>query len=113
MSAVRGETWLWLAQRASAGILAVCVIVHLAGMIIAVQGGLSADEILARTRGSWLAAAFYGSFVLAVSVHAPIGLRAVLVEWSGMQGRAADLAAALLALVLLGLGWSAVRGVVS
>jgi fumarate reductase subunit C len=55
-----------------------------------VRGGLSAAEILGRTRGSlgWLA--FYSLFVLAVSVHAPIGLRAVALEWLGWRGASRD-----------------------
>ncbi|MBM3384761.1 MAG: succinate dehydrogenase, partial [Betaproteobacteria bacterium] len=42
----RSETLLWVAQRASAAVLGVCVAVHLATMIYAVRGGLSAAEIL-------------------------------------------------------------------
>ena len=71
---VKAQTYLWLAQRASAAVLALCVVVHLATMIYAIRGGLSAGEILSRTRGNggWLA--FYSVFVLMVAVHAPIGL---------------------------------------
>ena len=35
----RGETLLWAAQRASAALLALCVTVHLATILYAVQGG--------------------------------------------------------------------------
>ncbi|HTR57107.1 MAG TPA: succinate dehydrogenase, partial [Casimicrobiaceae bacterium] len=73
----RAETWAWLAQRASAALLAVCVAVHLATMIVAVRGGLSAADILGRTRGSAVWAAFYGLFVVAVAIHAPLGLRTI------------------------------------
>ncbi|MCP4388728.1 MAG: succinate dehydrogenase, partial [Gammaproteobacteria bacterium] len=45
------ELRLYLAQRISAAIMAPLVLVHLGVMIYAIQGGLSADEILARTRG--------------------------------------------------------------
>ena len=48
----RSQTLLWVAQRASAALLALCVAVHLATMIYAVRGGLSAAEVLARTQGS-------------------------------------------------------------
>ena len=44
----RSETFLWMLQRASAVVLALCVFVHLATIIYAVQGGLSAAEILGR-----------------------------------------------------------------
>src|ERR1700682_4798854 len=47
----RSETMLWIAQRATAALLALCVVVHLATMIVAVRGGLTATEILGRTRG--------------------------------------------------------------
>ena len=87
----RAESFLWLLQRASAAVLAFCVGVHLITIIYAVQGGLTGEEILARTRGSVGWFAFYSLFVLAVTVHAPIGLRAVLGEWLGWKGRSRDL----------------------
>jgi fumarate reductase subunit C len=107
----RSETLLWVAQRASAAVLAVCVLVHLATIIYAVQGGLSGAEILARTRGNTAWFAFYTVFVLAVAVHAPIGLRAVLAEWLGWRGRARDFALIAFAVVLAGMGLQAVSGV--
>ena len=105
------EIILWLAQRASAAVLALCVVVHLATMIYAIRGGLSAAEILGRTRGNvgWLA--FYSVFALAVAVHAPIGLRPVLGEWLRWRGASRDLALGALALLLAALGMRAVLGV--
>ena len=102
---------LWIAQRASAAVLAVCVVVHLATIIYAVQGGLTAAEILGRTRGNvgWLA--FYSIFVLAASVHAPIGLRAVFLEWLRWRGASRDVALALFAGLLAGMGLRAVFAV--
>ncbi len=105
------EAGLWLAQRASAAILALCVAVHLTTMIVAVRGGLTAADILGRTRGSVAWAAFYALFVLAVSVHAPLGLRTVAGEWLGFRGRAADAVFALFGAALLGLGAAAIAGV--
>ncbi|HSA90836.1 MAG TPA: succinate dehydrogenase [Burkholderiales bacterium] len=106
----RAESFLWLLQRASAALLAVCVVVHLVTIIYAVQGGLSGEEILARTRGNvgWLA--FYSLFVLAVTVHAPIGLRAVLGEWLAWRSRSRDFF--LLAFAGL-LAWSGMAAVVA
>ncbi|MCX7962499.1 MAG: succinate dehydrogenase [Burkholderiales bacterium] len=111
MSEARREALLWVAQRASAAVLAVCVAVHLATMIYAVQGGLSAAEILGRTRGSvgWLA--FYALFVVAAAVHAPLGLRAVLAEWFGWRGRACDAALAAFATIVAAAGLRAVVAV--
>ncbi len=107
----RAETRLWLAQRASAAVLALCVAVHLLTMIVAVRGGLTAAEMLGRTRGSMAWAAFYGLFVLAVSIHAPIGLRTVASEWLGWRGRAADLACMIVGVALLALGARAILAV--
>jgi fumarate reductase subunit C len=99
---------LWIAQRASAAVLALCVTVHLVTIVYAVRGGLTAAEIFARTRGSvgWLA--FYSVFVLAVAVHAPIGLRPVMTEWLGWRGRSRDVAALLFALLIAWMGMRAI-----
>lgn len=107
----RLQTWLWIVQRKSAGVLALCVLVHLATMIVAIRGGLSAAEILGRTRGSVAWFAFYTVFVLAVAVHAPIGLRAILGEWLGWRGPTRDWFVAGLAVALAALGLRAVFGV--
>src|SRR5262249_4669225 len=66
---------LFAAQRASAAILAVAVTVHLATIIYAVRGGVTAAEILGRTRHNGWFLALYLVFVVAVAIHAPIGLR--------------------------------------
>ncbi len=79
---------LYLLQRLSAMVMAPLVLGHIAMMIYAVQDGLSATEILSRTQGSWFWALFYGTFVLAVSVHAAIGLRVIVFETSGLRDRA-------------------------
>jgi fumarate reductase subunit C len=86
----RAQVLLWAGQRASAVVLAVCVFVHLATMIYAVRGGLTGAEILGRVQGhaGWLA--FYSVFVLAVAVHVPIGLRAILGEALGWRGASRD-----------------------
>ncbi|HTS22079.1 MAG TPA: succinate dehydrogenase [Casimicrobiaceae bacterium] len=107
----RAETRLWLLQRTSAAALAVCVAVHLATIIGAVRSGLSAAAILGRTNGSLGWAAFYAAFVLAVSIHAPIGLRGIAAEWLGWRGRAADAVFALIGIALLALGAYAIAAV--
>jgi fumarate reductase subunit C len=111
MTSARREALLWLAQRASAGVLALCVVVHLATMIVAVRGGLTAAEILSRTRGSAIWMLFYGVFVLAVAIHAPIGVRTVLAEASGGHRRRLDFAMLAFALLVLAAGWRAVYAV--
>ena len=108
----RAETLAWLAQRASAAILAVCVAVHLGTIIYAVRGGLTAGEILGRVRGSAAWEIFYWVFVLAVAVHAPLGLRTIARELAGWRGPALDGATALIAFLLAVFGVRAVTGLV-
>jgi fumarate reductase subunit C len=107
----RTQSFLWVAQRASAVVLALCVTVHLATMIYAIRGGLSATEILSRTKGNlgWLA--FYTVFVLAVTLHAPIGLRSVLLDWFGWRSASRDVFLVAVAMLLAVLGMRAVFGV--
>ena len=79
---------LYLAQRVSAMIMAPLVFMHLGTMIYAIQGGLSAEEILGRTQGSVFWMLFYGAFVAAAALHAAIGLRVITHEWFGLRGLA-------------------------
>ena len=108
--AARYESWLWLAQRGTAALLALCVVVHLATITYAVRGGLSAAEILGRTRGSAVWFTFYLLFVAAVSIHAPIGIRSVLRELTSWRGRSVDLAVAIFGVALAIGGARAVWG---
>lgn len=105
----QARRWYW--QRLSAMVLALCVALHLAAMIWAVRGGLSAAEILARTQGNALVAAFYGLFVLACAVHVPIGLAAVAREWWRWPPGGALWFARAVTAVLVVLGLRAVWGV--
>ena len=107
----RTETRLWIAQRASAAVLAVCVVVHLVVVIYAMRGGLSAAEILGRTRGNVGWAAFYTVFVLAAAMHAPIGLRTIAMEWLGWRGQSLSIVVHLAAVSLAVLGFRAVWAV--
>ncbi len=81
---------LYMLQRITALLMAPLVLGHLAVLIYAIQGGLSAAEILGRTQGSALWFLFYGSFVVAVSIHGAIGLRTVAHEWGGLKGIALE-----------------------
>ncbi len=108
---VRAQVLLWTAQRASAAVLAVCIVVHLVTIIYAVRNGLSAAEILGRTRGNAAWAAFYALFVAAVAVHAPIGLRNFLAETFNWRGGGLDVAVMAIALTLAMWGFRAVYAV--
>ena len=109
-SQIRWEARLWVAQRASAMVLALCVLVHLATIVFAVRGGLSAGEILSRTRGNGAWLAFYVLFIAAVAIHAPIGLRTIFAEWLGWRGRSLYIAAALFAVLIAAAGLRTVLG---
>ncbi|MEO6929935.1 MAG: succinate dehydrogenase [Casimicrobiaceae bacterium] len=102
----------WYRQRISAMVLAVCVLVHLVTIVYAVRSGLSADALLARTRGNLAFAAFYGVFVGACAVHVPPGLARIGEEWLGLPVRTADILANLFALVIVVMGVSAIYAVV-
>ena len=104
--------YLFIAQRVSAMILAPLVIIHLGLILYAVSDGLSGAEILSRTRGSWAWASFYFAFVLSVAVHAPIGIRNILKEWTSMNQAIINGFCLLFGLMLLLLGIRAVTSVV-
>ena len=108
----RGETWLWIVQRASAAVLALCVLVHLATIVFATRGGLTSSEILSRTQGNLGWGLFYGVFVVAVALHTPIGLRNIFTEWLAWRGPKLDIAMLCFGLLLAALGFRAVAGVV-
>ena len=107
----QARRWYW--QRISAMVLALCVGVHLAGMVYAVHGGLSAAEILGRTQGNWAFGAFYAVFVIACAVHVPVGVANIAREWWGLGERAARALSLALALLLAVAGLRAVFAVVA
>ncbi|MCH8466307.1 MAG: succinate dehydrogenase [Roseinatronobacter sp.] len=102
---------LYMAQRLSALVMAPFVLVHLGVMIYAIQGGLTAAEILGRTQGSLFWFLFYGMFVIAVALHAALGLRVILAEWAGLRGGVLNGVSTAIGLGLLGLGAHAVWAV--
>ena len=102
---------LYIAQRATAAVLAPLVVVHLLLIFIAVKDGLTAEEILGRTRGNELWALFYGVFVVAAAIHAPLGLRNVLREWTPLTPRVVDIVCIVIFLLFLFVGLRAVVAV--
>jgi fumarate reductase subunit C len=103
---------LYVWQRATAALIVPLLLVHLAVIFYASRKGLSAADILARTRGSVAWGVFYGLFVAAIAVHAPIGLRTVLSEWTPLPARACNALAVLFGLLLAVLGFRAIAAVV-
>jgi fumarate reductase subunit C len=104
---------LYLAQRLSAVIMIPLVLGPLILVIAATRNGLTAAEILGRTQGSAFWAAYYGLFVLAVSVHAAIGLRNIAAETFRWRGAALDWATIAVAAILLSTGGRAVFAVIA
>jgi len=106
------ERKLFVAQRLTAMLLAVFVIIHLGLILFAVRDGLTAAEILARTQGNVFWAIFYGLFVLLAAIHAPLGVRKVLQEWTGLELPTINRFCWMFSLLLLVLGFRAVAAVV-
>lgn len=102
---------LYMAQRLSAMVMIPLTLGHIAVMIYAIQGGLSSSEILGRTQGSVAWMLFYGLFVMAVSIHAAIGLRVIVHETLGLGGRVLDTFTWIVGVLLLGAGLNAVAAV--
>jgi fumarate reductase subunit C len=109
---LRTQARLWYWQRMSAMVLAACVVLHIVVIVYAVHSGLSEQAILGRTHQNGFFAGFYTLFVLACSVHVPIGLLRIAEEWLGWRGRSAHFACGLVTLGLLALGMRAVMGVI-
>ena len=108
MSAVRLYVW----QRLTATLMVPLIIVHLVVIIYATNRGLSAAEILGRTRGSVVWGLYYGIFVVAAAIHGAIGVRGVAREWLGWREKALDRLMWIFGGLLLILGLRAVAAVV-
>lgn len=72
---------LYILQRGTAALMVPLIAIHLALIVYATGNGLTASEILARTRGSIAWGLFYQVFVIAAAVHGAIGLRSVARDW--------------------------------
>lgn len=107
------ERALFILQRSTAALLVPFLAMHLVVILYAMRGGLTAQEILERTQGSAWWALYYGAFVVLAAVHAPIGLRNVLREWTAWRGQSLDAAMVILGLAFLLMGLRAVLAVVA
>jgi fumarate reductase subunit C len=103
---------LYILQRATAALMVPLIAVHLVVIFYATRNGLSAAEILGRTRGSVVWGLTYGVFVAAAAVHGAIGVRNVAVEWGRLSRPAADVLMWVFGATLLILGLRAVAAVV-
>ena len=103
---------LYVWQRLSAAAMIPLIVIHLATIFYATGDGLSAAEILSRTKGSLLWGLFYAAFVAAAAIHGAIGLRSVLTDWSILSARRCNGIMWVFGLALLLLGLRAVAAVV-
>ncbi len=103
---------LYLWQRGTAALMAPLVLIHIAVIFYATHQGLSAADILSRTRGSMVWASYYGLFVAAVCIHAAIGIRNILAEWTPLNDRSAGRLSLGFGLILAALGVRAIYALV-
>ena len=107
---------LYILQRATAALMLPLIVGHLIVIFYATRKGLSAADILGRTRGSVGWGLYYALFVTLASVHGAIGVRSVLREWAparlARNARALDLVMWGFGVVLMALGLRAVAAVV-
>ncbi len=103
----RIETWLWIAQRGAALVLALCVAMHLGTIIYAVHRGLSAASILARTQGNVAWLLFYLLFATAAAIHGGIGLRTIIRETTTWRGASLEAAVGAFIVLVAFAGWRA------
>lgn len=81
---------LYILQRATAVMLVPLIVVHLVVIYAATSKGLTAADILARTRGSATWGIFYSLFVVLAAVHGAIGVHAVCREWTALSAAARE-----------------------
>lgn len=103
---------LYVLQRLTAALMVPLIVGHLVVIFYATANGLSAAEILGRTRGSVGWALFYGVFVILAAVHGAIGVRGVLREWTSLRPGTLDAVMWGVGVLILGLGLRAVAAVV-
>jgi fumarate reductase subunit C len=103
---------LYVWQRATAALMVPLVLVHIAVILYVSRRGMTAADILSRTHGSIVWASYYALFVAAASIHASIGVRNVLTEWSPLDDRGAGWCAIILGIVLALLGFHAIVALV-
>jgi fumarate reductase subunit C len=103
---------LYVWQRATAALMVPLVLVHIVVILYVSRQGMTAADILSRTHGNAVWASYYGLFVAAASIHASIGVRNVLAEWSPLDDRGAGWCAVALGIVIALLGFHAVVALV-
>ncbi len=108
----RLEIKLWLAHRLTGMALGLFVVIHLITMIVVIQGGLSAAEIMERTSSNILVGIFYALFVIAAAIHGSIGLRTVAQEVLNWRGASLNVVILAFFALLCVMGLAAIKGLV-
>jgi len=105
------ELKLYMVQRLTAMFMVPFILIHLGIIIYATRDGISAAEILGRTKGSigWML--FYGLFVIAAAIHGTIGIRNIVSEAFSWRGRSLEFAMAAVVVLLIAIGLRAVGAV--
>ena len=103
---------LYIWQRLTAALLLLFIVGHLVTLFLATSHGLTAADILARTRGNLAWGLFYSLFVILAAIHGAIGLRTVAREWMSLGRRGGQIIMWGWGLVALILGLRAVAAVV-
>jgi fumarate reductase subunit C len=103
---------LYVWQRATAALMVPLVLIHIAVIFYATRQQMTAADILSRTHGSVAWASYYALFVAAVSIHASIGVRNVLAEWTSLAERRAGQLAIIFGIGLALLGAHAIFALV-
>lgn len=102
------EARLYVLQRLTAAMMAPMVIAHLVTILYATRAELTASSIIERVQSSPWLIVFYTAFVVMVAIHAPLGLRKILVEWVRILPRSANIISLALFVIFLMMG---LRGV--
>jgi fumarate reductase subunit C len=103
---------LYIWQRVTAALMVPLVLIHIAVIFYATRQQMTAADILSRTHGNVVWASYYAVFVAAVSIHASIGARNVLAEWTPLTERHAGQFAIMFGIVLALLGAHAIFALV-
>ena len=104
---------LYLWQRATAALMVPFIAGHLTVIFYATRHSLTAADILGRTRGSYIWAAFYGTFVLLAAIHGAIGVRSVMTDWTTASAGTRDVTIWVFGGLLIVLGMRAVMAVIA
>lgn len=77
----RKAFWLWLLQRVTGLILALCILTHAAQAFFLRTGAVNSDYVSGRLFGSDTMAIFYGVFITTLVFHGANGVWAIFIDY--------------------------------